>query len=368
MKGDKSFMKHFPKMLVLALLALAVTLFYGSAMNPAHAEAPGQDASADEEIEETPYTEEEYNAYIAADQEADALKKGELLLRFMEEYPESTLMTYIKPAYEKLLFDCYDGGKYEELEILAEQWNKLHPNDPRTIAYIVTAAGQLNHNEKLIQYLQELYTLQPTAEKALHLAKTFKGMNDNAKYLEWIQKVLEYPEHASDFVLRYDLVQYYVNKKDYAKAAEYARKTLKAAELVKQPSAETLKSMRAVQNACHHLIGMNQYEAGKYAEAIKSFEQALGAEIYGEGYYYIGMCQRNQDLIDDAMISLAKAELHGGEVAPKAKEYLEKLYRALHNNTLIGIEKVYRKAKEQSESAKDPHDSEITELAESKMG
>ena len=174
-------------------------------------------------------------------------------------------------------------------------------------------------------------------------------MDNTAKYLEWIEKVLAYPEHASNFAMRYDLVQHYVGEENYAKAAEYARMTLEAAEQVKQPSADTLKSMRAVQNACHHLIGINQYEAGKYAEAIKSFQQALRAEVYGEGFYYIGMCQRNQDLIDDAMISLAKAELHGGEVAPKAKEYLEKLYKALHNNTLIGIDKVYRKAKEQLE-------------------
>jgi tetratricopeptide (TPR) repeat protein len=293
-----------------------------------------------------------------------------LLVAFIEKYPESTLITYINAAYEKLLFDCYDGGKYQELETLADQWNKLHPNDPRTIAYIVTAAGQLGHNEKLVQYLQELYALQPTADRALHLAKTFKGMNNNAKYLEWIEKVLEYPEHASDFALRYDLVQYYVNKKDYAKAAEYARMTLKATELVQQPSAETQARIRAVRNACYHLIGMNQYEGGKYEEAIKSFQQALKAESYGEGYYFIGLCQRNLDLIDDAMVSLAKADLSGGEVAPKAKEYLEKLYKALHNDTLIGIEKIYRKAKEQIESAKElnsnmnPQDLEATVMAE----
>jgi tetratricopeptide (TPR) repeat protein len=368
MKGDKSFMKHFPKMFVLALLALSITLFSGAAIDSAYAESMVQDAF--EESEETPYTEEEYNAYIAADQEADALKKGELLIAFMDEYPESTLMTYINAAYEKLLFDCYDGGKYQELETLAEQWNNLHPNDPRNIAYIVTAAGQLGHNEKLVQYLQELYTLQPTADRALHLAKIYKGMGNDAEYLEWIEKVLEYPEHAGNFALRYDLVQYYVREKNYTKAAEYARMTLEAIKLVQQPSAETLKSMRTVQNACHHLIGIQQYEEQQYAEAIKSFQQALKAETYSEGYYYIGMCQRNLDQIDDAMVSLAKADLEGGEVAPKAKEYLEKLYKALHNNTLIGIDKIYRKAKEQLEAAKEPNsnmnpqESEATVMAE----
>ena len=65
------------------------------------------------------------------------------------------------------------------------------------------------------------------------------------------------------------------------------------------------------------------------------------------------MCQRNQDQIDDAMVSLAKATKFGGEIAPKAKDYLEKLYRAMHNNTLIGIDKIYKKADEEIESAKE---------------
>jgi tetratricopeptide (TPR) repeat protein len=362
MKGDKSFMEHFPKMLILALLALAMATFSGSAIDSAYAESPEQDAV--EESDETPYTEEEYNAYIAADQEEDAIKKGELLIAFIKEYPESALMTYIDASYKNLLFECSNSGKFKELEILAEQWNKLHPDDLQMIAYIVTAAGQLGHDDKLIEYLLKLYEVQPTAERAKYIAQTYKKIGDNEKYLEWVEKILKYPEYEADFVLRYELVQHYVRQKNYAKAAEYAQMTLKATGLVKQPSSETQASIRAVRNACYHLIGMNQYEAGKYGEAIKSFQQALKAETYGEGYYYIGLCQRNLDLIDDAMVSLAKADLLGGEVAPKAKEYLEKLYKALHNNTLIGIEKIYRKAKEQmAESAKDPQKSEATEIA-----
>ena len=41
----------------------------------------------------------------------------------------------------------------------------------------------------------------------------------------------------------------------------------------------------------------------------------------------------------------------GGEEAPRAKSRLEVLYKALHNDTLIGIDKVYKKAKELLEGA-----------------
>ncbi len=70
-----------------------------------------------------------------------------------------------------------------------------------------------------------------------------------------------------------------------------------------------------------------------------------------DGYYLVAQCQERLGQVDDAMLSYAKAATVGGELvetatATKAKERLEWLYRVLYNNTLFGIDKVYRKAKE----------------------
>ena len=40
----------------------------------------------------------------------------------------------------------------------------------------------------------------------------------------------------------------------------------------------------------------------------------------------------------------AAAELYGGDLTAKAKENKEQLYKPLHNNSLIGIEKVMKRA------------------------
>jgi hypothetical protein len=48
--------------------------------------------------------------------------------------------------------------------------------------------------------------------------------------------------------------------------------------------------------------------------------------------------------VDDAMLSFAICARLGGDRAEQAKANLEKLYKAIHNNTLIGIEKIYNKA------------------------
>src|SRR5512144_1225426 len=89
---------------------------------------------------------------------------------------------------------------------------------------------------------------------------------------------------------------------------------------------------------------MNQYDKDKYAEAIKNLDLALKAERFDAAYYYIGLCQWKLDKVEEAIDSFAKAVLLKGDVSADARGHLEKLYKALHNNTTIGIEKVYRRA------------------------
>jgi hypothetical protein len=341
-------MKHFPRLLIFALLALTAAFFPNAAIGVAGAEAQQQKAAAEEGQEPEPeYSEEEYNAYDAASKEADLGKRGAMLIEFIRKYPESKLMSYIDAAYKTLLYECSNTKKYEQLEPLAEQWMKLHPNDIQTIAYVADAAEKLGHDQKCVDCLEAIYKLEPSPAMAYNILRIYKKMNNEPKYAEWAEKIFKMPEYDSNFMLRFDFVQKYVEAKNFAKAAEYARLTLKAADLVKQPDSETQEQLRKVRRACHHLIGMNAYERDNFNEAIKSLQQALRAERYGEGYYYIGMSLWKMDKVEEAMLYFARAEMQGGEVATEAKEKLEQLYKALHNNTTIGIDKVYRKAKEE---------------------
>ena len=99
------------------MLLLAAAFFPNAGIAGTLADA-AQDNAADEE-KETEYGEEEYNAYDAASKEPDFSKRGAMLLAFMEKYPKSSLMPYIKPAYENMLTECSQAKKYDLLEPLA---------------------------------------------------------------------------------------------------------------------------------------------------------------------------------------------------------------------------------------------------------
>jgi tetratricopeptide (TPR) repeat protein len=340
-------MKSQTKILLFAVFALATFFSYGP-VGPRAGTAlqPPESATQTEEEESSPEYIEQYNAWDKADKEPDIQKSGAMLIQFLNMYPKSELLKYAESSYNSLLFNCSNERKFEDLETLAEQWLKLHPCDLQTIAYIATAAKKLGHTEKWIQNLIEIYKIQPTGNLAKEIAQAYKKADNKSKYLEWMQTSLEYPENETDIKTRFELMQMYVEEKNFPKAIEYAEATLKAADLIKDPSAETRAAIPKVRHACYDVIGRIRMEQERHAEAIFSLEKALKVEKYSEGYYRIALCLQKQDRVEDAMLWYARAEKQGGDYAVKAKEQLEQIYRAIHNNTLIGIEKIYRKAKE----------------------
>ncbi len=344
-------MKGYCKLFPVAALATVTVFFTGALVGRALAEeqqkAPA--AAQVQESENTEYSEEEYNAYEAASKEPDFSKRATMLLDFIQKYPKSTLMTYIDYAYNNLLRECSDAKKYDLLEPLAEKWLKVRPNKVETIAYIAKAAENLGHDQKCAECLEEIYGMQPSGTLAYDIFKTYERIKNQAKMTEWAEKIFKMPEFDADYALRYSFVLRYMEGKNLPKAAEYAQLTIKSADLVKDPNAETKESLRKVRRACNHIMGLSLLEKDKFAEAIPYFQKALKAERYGEGYYWIGHCQerQGQDRVEDAILSYAKAELQNDDYSAKSKDRLEQLYKALHNNTTIGIEKVYRKAKEE---------------------
>jgi tetratricopeptide (TPR) repeat protein len=336
--------RHF-NLLLFAFLMGAATLFPIAAIGYGAATAPQQKAA--EEEEETPYDEVEYGAYESAVKEPDLEKRGTMLLAFMDKYPKSALMVYIKSGYETLLRECSQAQKYSLLEPLAEKWLKLNPASIQTIAYLAEAAQKLGNDLKYAQRLEQIYAVDPKGSLAADILHAYSNAKNQAKIDEWTDKVLKIPEFDANFLLRFDFVKKYYESKEYGKAAEWSKLTLKSADLVKEPSKEVQEQLTKVRYVCHLTIGMKDYEDGKFNEAIRSLQLALKTEKHGEPYYYIGMSQWKQEKVEEATLSFARAELQGGDIAEQAKEKVEQLYKALHNNTTVGIEKIYRKAKEE---------------------
>jgi tetratricopeptide (TPR) repeat protein len=290
--------------------------------------------------------EDEYSAYYAALQEPDFQKRAASLIDFLQNFPNSAPARNIKNDYLQMLRASAQEKKYELLESLAEKWLKLWPDDRQVSAFVVEASISLKNYRKAGESLESLYKMQPSIALAREIIAAYENAGDMEKQVEWGEKLFKLPELAEDYLLRYNFVMQFYKRDELQKAAEYSRLTLKSAALAKPKDAAEQQLLQTVCRECYRIIASNLLEQGKFADAISMYQEAIKELKYAEGYYRIGQILDKQKEIDQAMHYYAMAELMGGADAPEAKERLELLYKALHNHTLIGIEKVYKRAKE----------------------
>jgi tetratricopeptide (TPR) repeat protein len=351
-------MDRYPKMFFYVLLASATVLFI-CGINP------GQIAAQDEGGEYTEMTEEEYEAYMidyeawyAADKEPDIVKSGAMLLEFMRNNPNSDLAPHAEGSYQRLLARCIEEKRYQELLTLAEHWNEFRPGDENTIRMIAVAAREIDNTERYLWALEEMYKKGPQIDLAREIANHHQKMGNTARWLEWTEILLKAPEEASNFMLHYDLFRHYLDRNDTARIMEFAQSTLKAIEQTRDPSPEIAAYLSDLRHQLNHNIGAMHSNEKRHDDAIRYFMRALQDRRYANGYFQIGNILWEQNRILNARMAFAKAQLFGESaeandedraVAPRARERMEQLHRALHNNTLVGIERQYQRAREMSD-------------------
>ena len=343
-------MTGYHKTFAFALLLGVICYFPGpgkiQAQTPQQKPKPKVEQPAEQE---PPYTEEEYDAMDKAIKEPDAAKRVDLLLAFIEKYPKSELMKNIDSYYVSTMFELDKSGNYAKLLPAAEAWLKLHSNDLQAIVYVATASEKLGNDQKYLEYAQKIYAEKQDPRLAASIQATYKKIGNQAKYEEWTEKLFTFPDYAGDYGLRYVFVEKYDREKNPTKAAEYAHLTLKSLDAAKKPDnksdAEWRTETTAVRKACWMVIAMNDYEKKKWENAVTALENVLKTDCkFDKAYYYIGQCLWQQGKIDDAMLYFAMTELCKSDMAAQAKEKLETLFKPLHNNTTIGIDKQYKKA------------------------
>lgn len=347
-------MKGNHKILILALSAAGLVAFcipsLGQQTPPKQQKPAAQPAQQEQEPD---YTEEEYEAYEKATQEPDLDKRVTMLIAFMEKYPKSKLMTYIVTSYQTLMYEHEKNQRWAKLLPQAEQWLKYYPDDLQTIAYIAESAHRLGQEQKYIDYALKIYAAKPNCELAASIANAYEKTGPKDKALEWTQKLYSCPDFDGNFNIRYIFVIKYWEEKKPDKAVEFAQLTLKSLQVAKKPAdrtdADWEKEKTDVYATCNRIIGLVNYEKERYPDAIRSFEKVIKVKRDATAYYFIGLSQwkidqANNQEVDDAMLSFAICVRLGGDRSDDAKAHLEKLYKAIHNQTLIGIDKIYNKA------------------------
>jgi tetratricopeptide (TPR) repeat protein len=297
----------------------------------------------------TQYTPEEYKAYQDITAEADIAKKAPLIMKFLQDYPKSALNPHIEAAYQQLLADLQKAQRWTQMISLGEQYLKKDPGDTYTISVLAGAYQRTNNNKQFVAFGERAYEKKADGNLAYYLAKAYKAMGDDAKFLAWAEKTVTLLPDNHEMLV--ELATGNARMARTPQAAKYSKLAIKVLTSTTKPEGTDETAWKNYVNGalagCYAIVGNAAYETKDYATAISNLENSAKLnKRNGMVYYFLGMSYWQTNKIDVAMLDLAKAYLLGGPSAAPAKQHLDNLYKSSHANSLAGQERVINRAKE----------------------
>jgi tetratricopeptide (TPR) repeat protein len=299
--------------------------------------------------QETPqYTAEEYSAYQAVTGEPDPLKKMELILKFFKTYPKSALAQHVTADFQAMLKILQDGKRWSQSVTVGRQFLTVVPGDTYTIALLATAYSETKDYKQFVVFGETVYKASPSGNLAYAMAKAYQNIGNNAKFAEWAEKtVSQIPDNYEMFL---ELAKIYADVKRNAEAEKYAKQCLKVILAAAKPEQSTEKDWTAYKNhalmASYYIIGNIAYEKQDYANAVTNLENSVKINPRNDmAYYFLGQCYWQSRNTNMALKNFAKASLLNGNAAQPAKMQLENMWKASHQGSLTGLDRVIAAAK-----------------------
>jgi tetratricopeptide (TPR) repeat protein len=141
------------------------------------------------------------------------------------------------------------------------------------------------------------------------------------------------------------MAQVYIQKQDIASAANLMSKLMDVYGDKVPPNTQEAQ-WNATRAFAYNIIASGVYTNKDYTKAQELYEKVTKLDPKSaDAYYYIGRCKWQNKDPEGAIDSFAKCVVLKGQLAQKAQQHLEELYKARHNNTLDGLDQVLAKAK-----------------------
>ena len=285
--------------------------------------------------EKEEYTEEEYKEYQDIQAEKDPAKKTDMIVKFLQEKPKSSLRKYITADFNQALNGLRAEKKWSQIIPLGDKFLDVAPGDEFTIGLMAAAYEATGNAKGFATFGEKLYASKPNADLAMEIARSYQKLGNEAKYLQWREKVLA--SNPDNVEILIDMTQKYYARQNKAQALKYAKLCLAALPKAKKPASvsetawtNTVSSGYAI---AYGVVGSNAYESNNYSAAITNLENAVKYFKRNEtAYYFLGLSYWQSGKSGPAMLNFAKAYLMKGSTASSAKKYLDQLSASSRTN------------------------------------
>ncbi len=300
--------------------------------------------------------------------EPDLQKRADALAAFVKANPITRTLAYVassyvactKPYMQKdwakvismeesfyALLPTKEFVQSQGIPVGVDEFFKenLVPAQITLLSAIMGAHYQSNNLPKAAETGEKAYAISSDKAMAATLAEIYLKMQNYDKYLVYGDKILaNYPMEQA-YVTALQMAQIHIQKQDVAKARELYTKVL-ATFGDKTPQGMQDAQWNSIKAVAYTLDASEAYKAKDYPKAIGLYEKIAAIDSKrDDAYYYIGMSKWNSKDQVGAIEAFAKAVVLNKTNAPKAKEYMEQLYKAEHSGSTDGLDAVLAKAK-----------------------
>lgn len=255
---------------------------------------------------------------------------------------------------QQLMKNALDGKKNQELADYAEEYLKAYPNDLFATAMAAEGYRGLKNYAKFIDYGTKVFNAKPDPTIAYFLTMAYENNKDNQKYLEWAQKTMSLSPDNIAYNLEFipKMSKIHTDLKQLDKAAVLQQKLLPILDKAVKPAttsdAEWKDYLNREKGRAWQVIGESLFQKDKFQESVAAYQKAATFIKKNDfAYFRIGTCHWKLNDPDSAIENFARAYVINGEVAKSSYEYLERLYKSIHNNSTVGINKVIDQAKKE---------------------
>jgi tetratricopeptide (TPR) repeat protein len=282
--------------------------------------------------------------------ETDPQKRADALLAWVKDHPKSTrAIAYAAAFYGEVVLGVIKSGDAQKGLAMIQTFQTAAPADASLVSLQMTAYYQAKNYAKAAEIGEKLYAEKPNAEMEATLYQLYVAIPNTDKALVYGEKLVAANPIEKSYSVALYLAQVYYQKKNTEKALHYFSEVMNVYG-DKVPTGVQEAAWNTTRAGAFSMMAADAYTKKDFAKAMELYDKVTkyapsADEVACQAWYYIGMAKWQNKDQKAAMEPFARAYVIGKSLSPKAKDNLDNLWKAEHNNSLDGEDAVIAKAK-----------------------
>jgi tetratricopeptide (TPR) repeat protein len=282
--------------------------------------------------------------------ETDPQKRADALLAWVKDHPKSTrAIAYAAAYYGEVVLGVIKSGDSQKGLAMIQTFQAAAPADASLVSLQMTAYYQAKNYAKAAEIGEKLYAEKPNADMEATLYQLYVAIPNTDKALVYGEKVVAANPIEKSYSVALYLAQVYYQKKNAEKAVHYFSQVMNVYG-DKVPPGFQEAAWNTTRAGAFTVLAADAYTKKDFAKAMELYDKVTKYapstdEAACQAWYYIGMAKWQNKDQKGAMEPFARAYVIGKSMSPKAKDNLDNLWKAEHNNNLDGLDAIIAKAK-----------------------